>query len=184
MNKMINLNIIIAGEGGQGVQKIAEILAQAAFNENFKTTYIPNFTVQQRGGVSLAFVRIAEQPIVYPKFEEANLAVVLSGRSVEHIKKFLTPVTKMIYNITLVSESDLQGLELQELSPVDATKIAKQINPRVFNIIMLGKIVKEIGIIKLEAIKQELKKIFGGKYKEKPELETQNNKALEIGYNS
>lgn len=181
---MTNLNIIIAGEGGQGVQKIAEILAQAAFAQGFKTTYIPNFTVQQRGGVSLAFVRIAEQPIVYPKFEKAGLAIVLSGRSVEHIKKFLTRDTKMIYNNTLVSESDLQGLESRELYRVDATKIAKQINPLVFNIIMLGKIVKEIGIIKLQVIQEELKKVFGSKYKEKPELETQNNKALEIGYNS
>lgn len=179
---MTNLNIIIAGEGGQGVQKIAEILAQAAFSEHFKTTYIPNFTVQQRGGVSLAFVRIADQLIVYPKFEKADLAIVLSGRSVEHIKKFLTQDTKMVYNNTLVRENDLQGIATRVLHAVDATQIAKQINPRVFNVIMLGKIVKEIGIIKLETIKEELKKIFGGKYKERPELETQNNKALQIGY--
>lgn len=181
---MTNLNIIIAGEGGQGVQKIAEILAQAAFAQNFKTTYIPNFTVQQRGGVSLAFVRIANEPIVYPKFEKADMAIVLSGRSIERIKKFLTKDTILIYNKTLVSQLDLEGIEPKIKSFVEATALAKQINPRVFNIIMLGKIVKEIEIIKLEAIQEELKKIFGNKYKEKPELEAQNNKALDIGYTS
>lgn len=180
----MNLNIIIAGEGGQGVQKISEILAQAAFGQGFKTTYIPNFTVQQRGGVSLAFVRISEQPIVYPKFERADMAIVLSGRSIEQIKRFLTSDTVLIYNDTLVSQLHLEGVKSKIQSRVDATNIAKQINPRVFNIIMLGKIVKEIKVIDLESIKKELRAIFGGKYKEKPELEEQNNDALEIGYNS
>lgn len=178
------LNIILAGEGGQGVQKIAEILAQAAFSQDFKTTYIPNFTVQQRGGVSLAFVRISDEPIVYPKFEKADIAIVLSGRSVERIKKFLTADTKMIYNSTLVADSDIAGIKAKKADSIAATQIAKEINPRVFNIIMLGKIVRQIQIINIETIKEELRKIFGGKYKEKPELEEQNNKALELGYNS
>lgn len=180
----MDLNIIIAGEGGQGVQKIAEILAQAAFSQNLKTTYIPNFTVQQRGGVSLAFVRISEEPIIYPKFEKADLAVVLSGRSVERIKNFLTPNTRMIYNSTLVSDTDISNIESRHKDAIAATQLAKELNPRVFNIIMLGRIVKQIEVVNIEAIAQELKKIFGRKYAEKPALEEQNNKALQIGFKS
>ena len=48
---------------------------------------------------------------------------------------------------------------------------------------MLGKIIKEIEIIDLKNTKKELKKIFQFKYKTKPELESQNNQALEAGYN-
>ena len=91
------LNILIVGEGGQGVQKIAEILARAAFNTNFIATYIPNFTVQQRGGVSIAFVRISQNAIVYPKFEKADLVIILSNRSINKIERFLTTKTNLIY---------------------------------------------------------------------------------------
>lgn len=178
-----NLNIIIAGEGGQGVQKIAEILARAAFAKELKATYIPNFTVQQRGGVSLAFIRMGEEPIIYPKFEKADIAIVLSGRSVERIEKFLTPETEIIYNSTLVSKDDLKDVESKKQDSIDATKIAKSINPKVFNVIMLGRIVKKVDMIDMDGIKEELRKIFGKKYEEKPELEEQNNKALTIGYN-
>jgi 2-oxoglutarate ferredoxin oxidoreductase subunit gamma len=53
-NKVIK--IALAGEGGQGVQSIAEILAEAANEGGKNALYIPNFGVEQRGGVSIAFV--------------------------------------------------------------------------------------------------------------------------------
>jgi 2-oxoglutarate ferredoxin oxidoreductase subunit gamma len=40
---MALVRIALAGEGGQGVQSVAEILAEAAYNENKQAIYIPNF---------------------------------------------------------------------------------------------------------------------------------------------
>jgi 2-oxoglutarate ferredoxin oxidoreductase subunit gamma len=42
------IKILLAGEGGQGVQAIAEILSRAAFLENKKALYIPNFGVEHQ----------------------------------------------------------------------------------------------------------------------------------------
>ncbi len=88
--------ILFAGEGGQGVQSIAEILAKAAFIEGLNVTYIPNFGVEQRGGVSIAFVIIDKKPIAYPKFREADFLVVLSDRSFDRIKIYQGKQTKLI----------------------------------------------------------------------------------------
>ena len=172
------LDILIVGEGGQGVQKIAEILARAAFSQNFRATYIPNFTVQQRGGVSSAFVRISQDLIVYPKFLKADLIVILSNRSVERIEKFLTPKTDIIYNSTLV-----KNLKYKKAIAIPATQIAQELSKRSFNMVMLGVIAREIKIIKIEAIRQETNKIFHDKYKSDSELEKKNNQALDSGYN-
>src|SRR4030042_2172131 len=90
------MKILFAGEGGQGVQVIAEILAQAAIKQGKKATYIPNFGVEQRGGVSLAFVIIDHQPIVYPKFEKADILAVLSERSWDRVEQYLNTKTKVI----------------------------------------------------------------------------------------
>lgn len=90
------MKILIAGEGGQGIQTAAQVLAQAAFEEGKSVLYIPNFGVEQRGGVSLAFVVIDSQPVVYPKFEKADILVVLSPRAMERIKTYQSPQTKLI----------------------------------------------------------------------------------------
>ena len=65
------IRIALAGEGGQGVQAIAEIMAEAAYNQNMQTIYIPNFGLEQRGGVSdsLPSQRLAHRA---PKFNKAD----------------------------------------------------------------------------------------------------------------
>ena len=181
-SKITKHNIIIAGEGGQGVQKMGEIIARTAFNANLKSTYIPNFTVQQRGGVSIAYIRISSTQIIYPKFEKASLAVVLSNRALEHIKTIITPKTNIISNSTLANPKIYKNIKYKKLSSIPASKLSKKIGPRSFNMIMLGKIIHEINALNLEDIKQEVTNIFQYKYDKKPELENQNNQALKIGH--
>ena len=63
------IKIALAGEGGQGVQVIANILAEAANAEGKEAIYIPNFGVEQRG-VSIAYVQIDDKRIGSPKFSK------------------------------------------------------------------------------------------------------------------
>ena len=51
--KMSRTKIVLAGEGGQGVQSIAKILVEAGYEAGKQVLYIPNFGVEQRGGVSV-----------------------------------------------------------------------------------------------------------------------------------
>ena len=37
------VRVALAGEGGQGVQSVAEIMAEAAYDEGKQAIYIPNF---------------------------------------------------------------------------------------------------------------------------------------------
>ena len=45
---MHSWKVVVAGEGGQGVQALAESLALAAFREGLEALYIPNFGIEQR----------------------------------------------------------------------------------------------------------------------------------------
>lgn len=90
------MKILIAGEGGQGIQTIAQVLAKAAFKEEKKSLYIPNFGVEQRGGASIAFVVIDKNPVAYPKFEKADILAILSARVKERVEKYQGPNTKVI----------------------------------------------------------------------------------------
>ncbi|MDR3589921.1 MAG: 2-oxoacid:acceptor oxidoreductase family protein [Negativicutes bacterium] len=101
------IKIALAGEGGQGVQSIAEILAEAANEDGKNALYIPNFGVEQRGGVSIAFVQISDGPIGAPKFQKADILIPLSPRAVKRTRMHAGKDTVYIYDNSLIQEAEV-----------------------------------------------------------------------------
>lgn len=89
------LRILLAGDGGQGIQTTADIIVKAAFNQDWQVSFIPNYGLEQRGGVSLAYIQISDQKIAYPKFSFADILVVLSKQARERTKKYQNSKTQI-----------------------------------------------------------------------------------------
>jgi len=173
--------ILIAGEGGQGIQSIAHILARAAYECDLNVSYMPNYGVEQRGGVSLGFIQLGKGPIGFPKFAKADLLVVMCDRAIERTEQYVSKETLYLYDADLISSIKLAGIRAEKL-PIPATSTAsKKLDPKVFNIILLGAIVNEIGIIKNKIVQEALIENFTDKYALKPQLKNLNIKALEMG---
>lgn len=154
------IKILIAGEGGQGVQSIAEILARAAFAENKKALYIPNFGVEQRGGVSLAFVIIDNQEVVYPKFEKADILAILTERALKRVESYIDQQTKVIQG-PAISKKD------------------KGLPAKTWNVLVLGQINKEGKIVRQEILRKALEERFSKQFLQNPELKKIDLEALE-----
>lgn len=127
------VRIAIAGEGGQGVQSIAEILASAAYMLGKEALYIPNFGVEQRGGVSVAFVQISARKIGSPKFQTADILIPLSPRSVRRTKQYAGHDTIYIYDNSLITPGEVndhivgqQYFNTVPPSPTDTAREAAQ----------------------------------------------------------
>lgn len=174
--------IMICGEGGQGAQSMAKVIAKAGFEQGLKSTYVPYFSTEKRGGVSIAFAQVGEEAPPYPRFSKADLWVALSQRSIGRIKEFLQPSTKVIVNSFLVR--DLSELKDYEVHEINAGKIAieEMKSSRVFNVIIMGAMVKLIPKLSEEGFKHAMKKTFEKHYKKHPELEELNNKAFDRGF--
>lgn len=99
------MKILIAGEGGQGIQTIAKILSDIAYQNNFQVVYMPHYGVEMRMGISLAYVQISRQQIVYPKFLIADMIMVLGKRDLNYVKKFVDNNTKIINCIDIDKEN-------------------------------------------------------------------------------
>jgi 2-oxoglutarate ferredoxin oxidoreductase subunit gamma len=195
MTILKNMKILIAGEGGQGVQLIAQLLAYAAESEGKKATYIPNFGVEQRGGVSLAFVQISPNPIAYPKFKTADVLVALSDRAAKRVQSYLSKNTIYIYDDSLVAPHSIfktihakmpQEIHhrhfIKNFLAVPALKIAKdKLSEKVFNMIILGTILATIKKVAPETVKEILSEKLAKKFKENPTLEKLDMKALALG---
>jgi 2-oxoglutarate ferredoxin oxidoreductase subunit gamma len=115
------VKVAIAGEGGQGVQSIAEILAEAANEEGKNALYIPNFGVEQRGGVSIAFVQISDGEIGFPKFTKADILIPVSPRAVQRTSMYAGKDTVYIYDNSLIQEGEVNdnivGLQYFDVTP-------------------------------------------------------------------
>ena len=176
MNK--NIKILIAGEGGQGVQTISKILTETAYHKNLEISFVPNYGVEQRGGVSLGYIKFGKDQINYPKFIIADIAVFLSERSVTRSEDYVNKNSIIIYNKDFVKTAPkgAKGYAFDSL----ANEIGSN---RVMNMLVLGVIAKHIkNILSLDDIKKEVNKKLVHKYKKNPELKKMNIEALEAGY--
>ncbi len=198
---MKELKLIIAGEGGQGIQTIADTFAMAADHEGDNATYIPNFGVEQRGGVSLAFVQISEiRPIGFPKFEKADILVLLCERAIERTRQYITSNTILIYDSDLINSKKLPTqikvcadsgrvcanphliCDFNKIFAIPATSTAREkFSPRVFNVIILGVILAIAHIVKLKEVERALNIELADKFKKNPHLKNLNQEALEFG---
>ncbi len=174
--------IIIAGEGGQGVQSIAKIIAYTAFLQGKKAVYVPYFSTEKRGGVTEAWAQVGDDAPSYPKFAKADLWVALSQRAVPRISGYLKDDTKIIVNASLVK--DLSRIADWNPKAIDAGRIAKEElkKQRVFNMIMMGAMVKAIPGLDKDKFLHGIEKQFASKYEKDPALKALNEKAFGIGY--
>lgn len=176
------IKIALAGEGGQGVQSIAEILAEAAYNENKQTIYIPNFGLEQRGGVSIAFIQVSDKRIGAPKFNKADVVIALSERAVGRTTGYSDPNTLFVYDCGFkVDEAELPR-EAKKIIGIPAIDTANnELHPRVFNIIIMGAVIGLTNVVKFETAKEALEHKLAYKFEKNPDLRELNFKALEIG---
>jgi 2-oxoglutarate ferredoxin oxidoreductase subunit gamma len=174
--------IALAGEGGQGVQSIAEILAEAAYNENQQALYIPNFGLEQRGGVSIAFLQFSDKRIGAPKFQKADIVIALSERAVARTISYSDPGTLYVYDSSFkIGEEELpqEAKQIIALPAIDTAN--NELHPRVFNIIIMGAVIGLSQVVSFEAAKAALEHKLSYKFEKDPKLRELNFKALEIG---
>ncbi len=176
------VRVALAGEGGQGVQSIAEIMAEAAYENNQQAIYIPNFGLEQRGGVSIAFIQVSDKRIGAPKFFKADVVVALSERAVARTLSYSGPETVYVYDSSFKLGPEELPKVARKIVCIPAIETAnKELHPRVFNIIIMGFVIGVSGLVSFEAAKAALEHKLGDKFQKNPDLRDLNFKALEIG---
>lgn len=179
------LKLLIAGEGGQGVQALGKIISDVAYTNNLQVSFIPNYGVEQRGGVTLSFIRLRKkEPIVYPKFSTADILVWLSERSIKRTEQYLGKNTKVIYNSGFIKK-----FKNQKYISINFDELANNLgNHRTMNMIVLGMLMNpklEPGLndwLNLEKLKLIINQKFEKYYQKNPKLKQLNEQAFNIGY--
>ena len=137
--------------------------------------------MEQRGGVSIAFLQVSDRRIGAPKFNKADVVVALSQRAMVRTHIYSGPDTIFVYDSSFeVKEGGLPS-QYKLVLDIPAVEKSKELNPRVFNVIIMGAILELTKMIPVEAARAALEKKLGYKFEKNPELRQMNFKAIEIG---
>jgi 2-oxoglutarate ferredoxin oxidoreductase subunit gamma len=181
MKKQIN-KILLAGEGGQGVQTMAKVLAQLFVDLDFNVSYIPQFGPEQRGTPSVSFIQYSKNKIACPRYEKADLIVVLRRRALSQIERFIDKDTEIIFDSSTIPRKLIQQNN-SFVFGIPATKIAEEkFSHSVLNVIVLGVMSKTYLDIPKEVLWNIIEKQLSKKFAKKPELKKQNQAALDLSY--
>lgn len=149
--------IIIAGFGGQGVLSMGKILAYSGLMEGKEVTWMPSYGPEQRGGTANVTVILSDDPISSPILNEYDIAIILNQPSLDKFENKVKPGGILIYDgygiHTPITRKDIQVYR------VDAMDTATEMqNPKAFNMLILGGLLKVEPMVKLENVIKGLKK--------------------------
>lgn len=157
------LKILLSGDGGQGIQLLSHFICQAAFLNDWKVSHIPNYGLEQRGGVSLAYIKISDKDIVYPKFSKADILLIMSDQSRERIEQYQKEGVEVIDSRSFIDELNKVNIPIR--------------SHNIFFLGLLTKMLVEKGVCK----KDDIFNLLENKLREKDGWED-NKKAFELGY--
>lgn len=170
--------IELAGFGGQGILFAGKVLAYCGMLAGREVSWMPCYGPEMRGGTCNCSVCLSDSAIGSPIVDEPDILIVMNEPS---FVKYIDTVRSggfAFVDSTLV-DSDTARTDIKTFR-LPATKLAEDSGLKGgANIILLGKLIKETGIISLDDIKAAVEKIVPPK---KAQLIENNLKAVRLGY--
>lgn len=147
--------IIIAGFGGQGVLSMGKILAYSGMLEGKEVTWMPAYGPEQRGGTANVTVIISDERISSPILSKYDVAIVLNQPSLDKFMPKLKPGGKLIYDgFGIVNPPTRDDIKVYRIDAMD--KAAEMKNAKVFNMIVLGGLLKVCPVVSTDGLQKAL----------------------------
>lgn len=153
----MNVEILIAGFGGQGVLSMGKILAYAAMSQGMEVCWMPSYGPEMRGGTANVTVILGNERINSPILSSFDIVVVLNQQSLSKFESAVKPGGSLFYDsnglLTLPSRKDINVYHIPAYD--EAVKLD---NLKIFNMIVLGALIKKIPHLESQYIKVALEK--------------------------
>ena len=147
--------IIISGFGGQGVLSMGKILAYSGLMEDKEVTWMPAYGPEQRGGTANVTVIVSDKRISSPILSRYDVAIVLNQPSLEKFEPKVKPGGILIYDgYGIINPPTRKDINVYRIDAMDKTADMK--NAKVFNMIVLGGLLKVCPVVSTEGLHSAL----------------------------
>lgn len=159
---MSTYKMFFAGSGGQGVLMMGQIITYAAMLEGKEATFLPSYGPEMRGGTANCTVVVSDKPVACPIIFEADIAVAMNLPSMDKFEPMLKAGGKLFYNRSLIERKENRDDICAY--PIDiAARAAALGNDKVANMVMLGEVVRNTGVVSVESVFHVFDKVFTGR---------------------
>ena len=170
--------ILIAGFGGQGVLFAGKFLAYKGLVQDKQVSWLPSYGPEMRGGTANCSIILSDTPVGSPIITTPDVLVAMNLPSLQKFVDTVAPGGKIFVDSTLI-DAKVERTDV-EVFYIPATQMAKDAGfATLANMILTGKVLKEIDIVSYEGNKETLESFIPAK---KAGLIDINCKALQAGY--
>ena len=147
--------IIISGFGGQGVLSMGKILAYSGLMENKEGTWLPADGPEQRGGTANVTVIVSDERISSPILSKYDVVIALNQPSLDKFEPKLKTGGILIYDgYGVINPPTREDITVYRIDAMD--KAAEMKNSKVFNMIVLGGLLKVCPVVSTDGLNKAL----------------------------
>ena len=174
---MSNQNYLLSGFGGQGILFAGKFLAYKGLTAGQQVSWLPSYGPEMRGGTASCSVIVSDDPVGSPIVSNPDILVAMNLPSFDKFESTVVPGGMIFADSTLIERKAVR--DDVKVFYIPATQLASDNGfPTLANMIIVGKILKELGQFDEDALRAALGKVISAKRADM--LET-NLKAMKIG---
>ena len=171
--------ILIAGFGGQGILFSGKFLAYEGLLEGKEVSWLPSYGPEMRGGTANCSIILSDTKIGSPIVSNPDILMVMNLPSLDKYENSVKTGGKIFVDSTFIDRK--VNRDDVDVYYIPATKMASDAGvPTLANMILLGKVIKETGVISLDGMKTMFEKIISAK---RQNLIETNLTTIDMGYN-
>ena len=177
---MRELQIVLAGFGGQGVLFAGKVISYAGLIENRELSWLPSYGPEMRGGTANCSVTLSDEPIGSPLVTEPNALVAMNQPSFDKFIDVVADGGVVIVDTDMVPDAhERAGVKVIS---IPATKMAEDAGLKgLANIVLVGRLWAETQFCDRVVLDEAIDKCVPPR---KAALIDKNKQALELGINA
>lgn len=155
----IDLQVRIAGFGGQGVLLLGEMLAEAGLDAGLEVSWLPSYGPEMRSGTSNCHVRISREIIDSPLVTAPTVLVAMNEPSLRKFDRSVRAGGWIIYDgEEFPLDCEREGVRVLALP---FTRVADAMgDKRAANMVMLGAVLEMAGVLPKASIDAALRRLI------------------------
>ena len=155
----IDLEVRIAGFGGQGVLLLGEMLAEAGLDAGLEVSWLPSYGPEMRSGTSNCHVRLSRQIIDSPLVTSPTVLVAMNEPSLRKFDRSVRSGGWIIYDgDEFPRDCERDGVHVLALP---FTRLADAMgDKRAANMVMLGAVLEMAGVLPRASIDAALRRLI------------------------
>lgn len=173
-----DLNILLAGFGGQGILFAGKLIAYAGLLDGREVSWMPSYGPEMRGGTANCSVCLSHDPIGSPLVTEPDVLVAFNLPSYDSFIDTIKPGGLVLVDQTMVDVCPMR--EDVRFEGIEATRLAEDNGLKgLANVVAVGKLLQLTGFSTVESLEAAIEKSVPAK---KQDMIGYNKKALAIGF--